>query len=305
MSGESVPPPVFVLSAPALPAATLAAALGRNPEAFGLPEITLPLAATTDAYLRELSGIRVIQSHGLLRAISQLYAGEQTVHAVEMARRWIDSRAWMTTPMVFQEIAARLSPYRLVSPVGSLLFDGTAMKRLRATFPGASYVVIRAHPRVYGELALGQDAGRVAIELSGSLDETFEPPLPDPQTLWLQSEAELARHVEDLPADRLMILRAETLVRDPEATLKGLARSLGMPSGKAALSAMMQPEASLFAGPGPIGAHSDGMILSFAALAQDFPDPEDEQLDGPLPWRPDGAGFSDEVRDAALDLGMS
>ena len=188
MSTEKTPPCVLVLSAPSLPGTTLAAALGRNPGCYGVPEINLPLSATVDGFMREMSGPRVSQTHGVLRALGQLYGGEQTVHSIEMARRWLDLRGWMPTEAAFGEIAARIAPFRMVAPVTAMLYQPSAMKRLRSAFPDAAYVILRAHPRVFADLALGSEAGRIAVQLSGSVDEEFDPPLPDPQGLWLRTE---------------------------------------------------------------------------------------------------------------------
>lgn len=121
MHSDQYPPPVFVLAAPGLPGPTLAAALGRNPAAYGTPEINLPLMATLDVYQREMTGPRGPQGHGTLRLLAQLLGGEQTVHAVEMARRWIDRRAWMPSGQAMQEIAARIAPWRMVAPATAVI----------------------------------------------------------------------------------------------------------------------------------------------------------------------------------------
>ena len=305
MSTAQLPSPIFVLAAPALPGTTLAAALGRNPDAFGVPEINLPLTATLDAFMREMSGPRVTQTHGVLRALGHLYGGEQTAHSVEMARRWLDLRGWMSSGGAFVEIAAQIAPFRMVAPVTAMLYQKSAMKRLKAAFPEAHYVVLRAHPRVFAEVALGSEAGRIAVQFSGSVDESFEPPLPDPQGLWLQTENAIAACLGDVPSERVIPMRAETLVRSPAETLRGLAVSLGLASDEAAVGAMTRPEASVFAGPGPLGAHADGQIRPFAALAQDWPPQSDETLDGVLDWRPDGAGFREDVVEKAKELGLS
>lgn len=302
---QGLPAPIFVLTPPALPGSTLAAALGQNSAAYAVMEINLPLSATVDAFLREMTGARATQAHGLLRTICELYAGEQTVHAVDMARRWLNRRDWMATGTVMTEIAARMAPLRMVMPVTAALFDGAAMKRLISTFPDASFVVLRAHPRIYGHIALNSEAGRVALQLTGSVDESYEPPLPDPQKLWLRSEEAMVHHLAEIPPARVHSLRVEDLARNPKSTLSALSRALGLPSGKAEVAAMLDPEGSPFAGPGPIGAHSKSHIISFEELAEEVPDSSEEILEGALPWRPDDAGFVENVKRKATELGLA
>lgn len=298
------PPPVFVLAAPGLPGQTLAAALGRGPGAYDLPELNLEQMATIDVLRREMIGIRAVQLHGLMRAIGHLYAGEQTQASVEMAGRWLSRRAYLSTAAVAGELASRLAPRRMVTPVTASVLDKASLRRLRAAFPKASYLHLHLHPHQYGRHLLNSVAGRVAVQLSGALDESTTPPTPDPQVLWLMAETAIAEFTAGLDADQQLIeVRAEALARAPGPLLAGLAGALGLPNDAAALAAMMSPEASAFFGPGPMGAHTAGNIQSLADLAASLPDAESARLDGPVPWRADGAELRAPVRERARALG--
>lgn len=303
------PPPVFVLAPPALHAPTIAAALGRNPDAYGLPEIVLSFEPTVDVYLREVSGLRAPQGHGLLRGLAQLLAGEQSLGAVEMARRWLDRRAHLDTGPVLHEIACRVAPRRMVVPVVSGLLDAPALKRLVAAFPDAHYVVLRAHPRLYGRMALASRAGQIALQLSGAVDESLDPPISDPEDLWFRAETAIGTHLAGLVEKQRVSVDLPALLADPEAGLKALARKLGLKWNRKAVAAMAAPEASVFAGPGPMGAHSNGQIHALAELAAELPAPEEATeeatLDAPLPWRPDGRAFRDEVQKKARAAGYT
>lgn len=299
------PPPVFVLAPPAMHAPTIAAALGRNPDAYGLPEIALSFESTVDVYLREVSGLRAPQGHGLLRGLAQLLAGEQTLAAVEMARRWLDRRAHLDTTPVLHEIAGRVAPRRMVVPIIAGLLDTPALRRLVAAFPEAHYVLLRAHPRLYGRMALASRTGQIALQLSGAVDESVDPPISDPEDLWFRAETAIETHLSDLDGKQRVPVDLSALLADPEAGLKALARKLGLKWNQRAVAAMAAPEASVFAGPGPMGAHSDGQIHALAAVAAELPVPEEVPLDAPLPWRPDGRGFRDEVQEKARALGYS
>ncbi|SMY09257.1 hypothetical protein [Flavimaricola marinus] len=306
MNTDDFPPPVIILAAPGLPSQTLAAALGQGPAAYDLPELNLEQMVTIDVFQREMIGIRSTQVHGLLRAIAQLYAGEQTQLSVEMAGRWMTRRAYLSTGAVAQELAAKIAPRRMVIPVTATVFDKASLRRLRANFPDATYLHLHLHPHQYGRLLWSTTNGQVAIQLSGSFDESTDPPTPDPQELWLMAETAITEFLADLDEDQQVIdVKAAELASDPRPLLARLARALGLPATGVAQKAMMSPERSPFAGPGPMGAHVAGTIQSFADLAAAMPDPETAQLDGPLPWRTDGVGFREPVRAHAEKLGYA
>lgn len=224
-----------------------------NPVAYGLPELNLPLMATIDIFQREMTGPRGPQIHGTLRALAQVLGGEQTAPAVEMARRWLDRRAWMPTADAAHEIAARIAPRRMVAPATAVILDRPSLRRLLAAFPTASFVRLTAHPLNHGLLALGSQAGQIALQLSGAIDETVDPPIADPQDLWLTVETTLDEELARLGAKQVVTAKLEDLLADPGEALKGLARKLGLKWNKAAVDAMSHPETSSFAGRGRWG----------------------------------------------------
>lgn len=298
----SVPDPIFVLAAPGLPVQTLAASLGQHPDAFYLPETNLQLFEMMDQYQRELTGLRGPQAHGLLRGLAELFGGEQSLAAVEMARRWIMRRAYMTTAMAAQEIVARVAPWRLVTPVVSAVFDPAALRRLAAAFPGALWVHLQAHPHSYGSMIKGQLTGEVALALSGAVDPEADPPIPDPQDLWLMVEEALAPALAKRPAGSVHAVQLESLLDDPGGTLARLAGALGFDDAEGTVLAA--PVVSPFAGPGPMGAPLPGAIETWESLAAARPAVAPD-LGAPLPWRPDDAVARAAVRKRAEEMGYA
>ena len=305
MTDHSLPPPVLILTPPGLPGQTLAAALGQGPAGYDLPELNLEQMDNVDQLQRELIGIRGMQIIGLMRAIAQLYGGEQSGIAVEMARRWLNARAHLPTAHVARELVARVAPRRLVAPVTAALFDRLAMTQLQRAFPDAFWVHLTAHPVTYGTVLSASPAGEAALMLTGAIDESVEPSLPDPQELWLMVENTLAPVLAALPTERGVRVDAARLAQDPHAALSELAGALEMPGDATALSAMLHPERSVFAGPGPMGAPLPGQIETFAALALRFGGGAAPGLEGVVPWRPDGTPLTPEVRARATALGYA
>jgi hypothetical protein len=304
MSEPSFPPPVLILTPPGLPGQTLAAALGQNPVGYDVPELNLEQAPSTDQLQRDLIGFRGMQILGLMRAVAQLYGGEQSGIAVEMARRWLNARAHLPTAHVAREIAAHIAPRRMFAPVTAALFDRLNLKHLLTIFPEAVYVQLTVHPLTYGKLLSRMEIGDVMLTITGAVDETVEPAEPDPQQLWLMAQTALDEVAAQVPEDRILTQDAAQLASDPRAALGALAGALGMPADTSALKAMLDPEASVFAGPGPLGAPIAGNIQGFSRLAKDFAAIAPAgRLDGPVPWRPDGTGLSPQVRSRAEALG--
>jgi len=262
---SQTPVPILVLSGPAMPGPTLAAALGRNPGAFGLPALNLELEPTLDRYLDSLSGLRAGQMHGLLRLLALRLGGEQTIAAVAMARRWLMLRTHLPTARILHEIAALFAPRRIVLPVTAELFDAAAAERLAATWDDAVLVQACIHPHNHATLLMAEAGGAAAL-LLGAVRQRGEVPLePDPETLWLMTDKAVAAFTA-LRGQPVIHQRIEELLADPAAELARLARALGLPDDATAITAMSTPEASPFAGPGPFGAHLPAGISGLGAL---------------------------------------
>lgn len=304
-----VPPPILVLAGPAVPGATLAAALGRNPAAFGVPALNLELAPMLDQWLESLSGLRAGQTHGLLRTLALLLGGEQTIPAVAMARRWLMRRMHLPTADIARDIAALVAPRRLVMPVTAGLFDPAARERLAETWPDADLLNLRAHPLHHAGLLLAEAGGAAALLLGAVEDPSGEEqaaPRPDPEALWLMTEDAVAGFPAPGP---IRALRLEDLAAAPAEELARLARDLGLPADAAAIDAMTRPDLSPFAGPGPFGAHVAPPVPGFPDLRRTLARARGPQgitaLSVPLPWRADARSFRPEVVDRARMLGYA
>ena len=87
--------PLFLLAPPRSYTSLINAMLGQHPQCFGLPELCL----FNVEYLMELwvrtsdeMGSEAKTRHGLLRAVAEIYAGEQTMDSVRMANHWCAAR---------------------------------------------------------------------------------------------------------------------------------------------------------------------------------------------------------------------
>ncbi len=300
---DDLPAPLFILGSPRSFTSLICAMLGQNPRAYGLPEMNLFLADTLQDLVGELAGgYRQIQLHGLLRTVAQLYGGEQSMNAIDLARRWLMPRLSATTGEVYRELAAKIQPLHLVDKSPSYGLKRENLDRLNATFPNARYLHLLRHPLTQGESIMRIAKGLMVI-LADSIDYDVDPPVIDPQIIWLEMQKTILDFLADFPEDRQMQLRGEDVLSDPGTFLPRICEWMELPCDADAMARMMHPEDSPYASLGPLGAHlgNDPNFLRSAALRASKA--RLGTLTGALPWRPDGKGFRDDVIEMATRLG--
>jgi hypothetical protein len=299
---QRFPPPLFVLGSPRSFTSLINGVLGQHPQAYGLPEMNLFMAATMKEMMEELSGYRQIQMHGLLRVVGQIYSGEQTMASIDMAKRWVLTRLGRSTTEIFIEICEHIAPLRIIdkSPVYSS--KPLYLKRMRQAFPDARYLHLLRHPRKQCESSMNVANGIMAI-LEDSIDYAVDPPIVDPQISWLAVQRNILEHLSLIPPERQMTLRGEDVLNDRDEHLRRICEWLGMRTDDDAIAPMLHPERSPYATLGPIGAHlgNDANYLRSPALREGRIKPS--SLEGPLSWRPDGGGFTEEVKAMARRFG--
>src|SRR6476469_9999783 len=106
--------PLFLLAPPRSYTSLVNAMLGQHPQAFGLPELCLfNVERLSDLWIGvegENAERGAMARHGLLRAVAEIYGGEQTSATINMAHCWASVRETWETSRVFQEIVSRLHP---------------------------------------------------------------------------------------------------------------------------------------------------------------------------------------------------
>lgn len=296
------PAPLFILGSPRSFTSLLCAMLGQNPCAYGVPELNLFIADTVEALILECAGLKQIQLHGLLRTVAQLYAGEQSLPAIDMARRWIARRLAWSTADIYRELCRKAAPLRIVDKSPAYSGKRSMLDTIYATFPDARFLHLIRNPRTQGESMMDVGSGLMAI-LVNSIDYGTDPPTVDPQISWFDMQRTILGFLDTVPEKQVMRLRGEDALKDPRQTLPEIARWAGLADDAAATEAMMHPEESPFAHLGPFGAHLGNDINFLRSPAYRPGGVRNPPLRGPLPWRPDGAGLREDVIDLAEALG--
>jgi hypothetical protein len=280
------------------------AMIGRNPAAFSIPETNMFVSDTLEGLWSEMADRQQLQIHGLLRTVAELFAGEQTISAIAMARRWLTRRMHWPTNRVFEEIVTRAAPFRIVEKSRIHVRNRDAMDRIRLAAPNASFVHVVRHPRTQGAAMLQAEGEwkeftRQMVEPGNVRSE------PDPQQLWLKVETGIEQFLATIPAERQVRLRAEDLFATPETELARVATALGLPADERAVTAMLHPEDSPFARIGPFGAQLGDEPEFLRDPLFRAGSLEAASLDGPLAWRADRSGFNPEVLERARALGYA
>ena len=102
--------PLSILAPPRSFTSVVAAMLGQHPQMYSLPELHLFSFETMAERWARCQHATYPMAHGLLRAVAQLYFGEQTEHTVRLARGWLRRRSHFTTGYLFEMLAAKVHP---------------------------------------------------------------------------------------------------------------------------------------------------------------------------------------------------
>ena len=307
------PPPLFILAPPRSFTSVVNGVIGMHPDIFGAPELNLFQAGSVQEFWTGRTQEdkprspfwRVMRHDGILRTIAQLYAGEQSMDAIEMAKRWLLARSDKTTGEVYRELCERVSPQILLDKSPAYARRRDYLDRIIADFPDARFIHLVRHPRGQCASVLKAEGGEMIAFFMGAVEENAKTGgyFVDPQYMWRDAQRTVIEFLLTLPQDRWMRLRGEDFIRDIDAGVRTVCDWLGLSTSPEAMDLMKHPEHSPFAFIGPANARlgNDPNFLEAPALRP--ANVKTENCSDALPWRPDGAGFRDDVRRLAAYFG--
>lgn len=297
--------PVFLLAPPRSYTSLMNAMLGQHPQAFGLPELCLfNVERLMQMWVRtsDEMGNDAKTRHGLLRAVAEIYSGEQTMDSVKMATHWCAARQDRTTAEIYQELVAKIHPLVAVEKSPAYTIDIKRMKAIQRAFPDARYLHLTRHPVGQCKSVMSLYEGTFALFVN-SIEFLEDRAIVEPQFAWHDFNINILDFLDDIPAARQMRVRGEDVMSDPPKYLGTICRWLGLRDDAEAIEQMMHPERSPFACFGPLDAMfgNDPNFLAgptFRPHKVKMP-----ALDRPVPWREDGKGLRPEVVALAHELG--
>jgi hypothetical protein len=314
----SLTQPLFVLAPPRSHAAVISAMLGQHPQMYSLPETHLFSAPTIAGWWAACEKSTFRMADGLLRAVAQIFFGEQTDDSIKAAEGWLRRRSQLSTGLVFETLTERVSPRLLIESSSTVVSRPAALERLRRMFPSARFLHLAQHPRGFGEFLMNgiREASKqgpvpywmlnLASFPGPSASEDGTPHRDagfDPQRAWYVLNTKICEFLEPIRDANKMLIRVEDLFAQPRLTLQRIAAWFGLRTDEEAIEAMQYPERSPFACLGPSGARygNESGFLRHPRLDDALG--QVHSLEGPLSWRQAEQEFLPKVKELALHFG--
>ena len=297
--------PLFLLAPPRSYTSVINAMIGQHPQLYGLPELNLfNVESLKELWVRVSDDVGDDSSrrNGLLRAVAQIYAGEQTDETIEMATHWAAARQDQNTCEVYRELADKLHPFIPVDKSPSYTLAETRLVRILKAFPQARFIHLVRHPIAQCKSVMQLNDGVLTL-LVNAIEFGPDRATADPQIAWHDININILNFLSRVPEARQMRLKGEDLMAEPEKTLSEICTWLGIHTDDESLDAMMHPERSPYACFGPITAlfGNDPKFLNSPAFRPHVP--QVPSLRETVPWRADGSGLRPEVIDLAEEFG--
>ena len=227
------PRAVFLLSSPRSGSTLLRAMLAGHPGLFAPPELRLLHYDDAGDWAGAMSGSRAFMREGLLRAVMALRKTP-----VEEAERWLEER--LARKASVQSLMAELQdlaqPRVLVEKTPLYAADPAALQRMEDWFEAPLYVHLIRHPGAVVHSYL-----RSRMDLVSMPDQPFTA-RKLAELLWIESHHNVLELQQDIPSDRLIRIRYESLVEQPQATLRDVCRFIGVDYDARMLTPYADPE---------------------------------------------------------------
>ena len=211
---------IFVLAPPRSGTTLLRVMLGGHPDLFAPPELELLSFNTLAERAAAFTGRDAFWLEGTTRAVMAA-RGWTAAEAEERLAGW--AAAGWTTKRLYRELQGWLGGRLLVDKTPSYALDERVLARAEEDFAEPLYLHLVRHP--YGMVRSFEEA---------RLDQIFFRPRHPftgrqlAELVWLVSQENILRFLDDVPARRRLRVGFEELVREPAATVEALCRFLGV-----------------------------------------------------------------------------
>ena len=312
---------VFILAPPRSFTSVVCAMLGQHPQMYAVPELRLFGCETVGEWIQQCSKASYQMASGTLRAVAELVFGDQTGYAVTMSQNWLRQRSHWSTRQLTKFLGRIVHPRILVEKSPSIVYLPAGLQRMYRMFPNARFIHLLRHPRGHGESVM---------KLKRELERKTRRPLPahdwivqlcsfpqssskkaqkegilDPQHGWYVLNQHICNFLDSVPPHQKTRIRGEDLLAQPDASLSRLVGWMGLRTDRQAIDAMKHPERSPYVGLGPAEAVHGNDRFFLAAPNLRVGSSDALSLEGPLSWRPDGAGFLPEIKSLARSFGYA
>lgn len=267
-----------------------------------MPELNLFMADDLRGLWHGVVAQIPMAGDGLLRALSQLHEGEQNEDTILRAREWIAAHMDWSTPMVFEHLQEVVGDKVIVEKSPAMTFWPENLRRLIRLFPQANYLHLTRHPRTNAQSMISLRETRM-----GGAQALIPQRVADPERMWQRSHEMVVEASTGMALGQMMHLKGEMLLQNLEIILPQICEWLGVSASEDAWNAMMHPENSPYACPGPKGAPygADPNFLEAPTIdTERLARTKESNLDDELSWRP-GEFFEHRTKKLAMQFGYN
>jgi hypothetical protein len=277
--------------------------VGQHPDCYGLPELNLFMGDDLGEVWNGFAAfMRSFGRDGMLRTMAQLHEGEQTVDSITRAHEWVVQHTNWPIRKVADHIQELVGPKILVEKSPSIVYKREFLDRMLKNYPKANLLHLIRHPRGTADSVLSlRESHETLNRLVGNVAGL------DPERVWRLSHERIVAATEWLPVGQCMRLQGEELLTNLDVYLPQICEWLDIRRDPDAIEAMMHPEHSPYACPGPRGAPrgNDPNFLENPKLDRErLARMKVPRLAGELSWRP-GEMFEKSTVKLARQLGYS
>ncbi len=295
--------PIFVLTHAHSYSSICTALLGSHPDLYWFPELRLfnahTLGEALDTFgsprdrLRDaldpggdLEDLPVHESDrlrmsGVVRSVAELYFGSQSAEEVSRAWSWVRERREMSTAEFFDRLLEKVAPRTGIEKSPDTAANDAHLMLCIDSYPRARFVHLVRHPVSATESLREkmQDAYAAAHMGERSSKEVYRRSV----RVWFSVNQRIQYFTAGMEDHHVFRVRAEDLLTDSVATAKRFCEWAGLTAGDDAIAAMLHPEKSPFAHPGPANAQG-GEHRKFLADPTVRPIPSMGKMDIPPEW---------------------
>ncbi len=209
---------VFVLSPPRSGTTLMRVMLGGHPRLFSPPELELLSFDTLHERKAAFTGRDAFWLEGVIRAVMEIRGCD-----ADEAEALVAEHDDLATLEFYGLLQEWLGDRILVDKTPSYALDPSILRRAEEGFEKPFYIHLIRHP-----------LGMIHSFEEAKLDQLFfrrEHPFTRRQLaelIWRASHENIVEFLREVPAERQIWVRFEDLLREPEATLRGICDSLGL-----------------------------------------------------------------------------
>lgn len=238
--------PLIILSPARSFSSVVSTMIGEHPQLYGFPELHISTSDSLEDIIQLEARRGCPGPPGLIRLIAQELYGGQSQRTITMAIAWFRERKHWPSKKLFDHILEWVSPKIGVEKSPFTASSVENLERTLGWFPKAYFLHLTRHP-VSARSSLQEHRAKTQTSRSQAVGRREL----DGMLVWYDVHRRITQFLDTLPAGQWMRIKGEDLLSEPDVYLPQIADWMGLRTDAAAIDAMLHPEKSPYACPGP------------------------------------------------------